>query len=189
MFVFIIFTIVIYILLLFIQPFRFYRWYPSISIYPNNNKEIEIIIKDYISKRTINDIDFFRLTDPSPLNAFRKEITENQFNKLNELITSPLIIKKILFYKNLYNRARPSQVNPNIDILYSKTANTASYPSGHAFQAYLAAKYLSKWEPLQTKKWYKIADRVADIRIIAGLHYPSDRDFAKHLVNNLKIYD
>ena len=33
----------------------------------------------------------------------------------------------------------------------------------------------------------KIAKRISDIRIIAGLHYPSDRDFAYWLVNNIII--
>ena len=35
------------------------------------------------------------------------------------------------------------------------------------------------------KEWDAIAERVANIRIIAGLHYPSDRDFARRLVDNL----
>jgi hypothetical protein len=33
----------------------------------------------------------------------------------------------------------------------------------------------------------KIAKRCGDIRIIGGLHYPSDRDFAYWLVDNMKI--
>jgi hypothetical protein len=31
----------------------------------------------------------------------------------------------------------------------------------------------------------KIANRVSDARIIAGLHYPSDKDFAYWLVDKL----
>ena len=77
------------------------------------------------------------------------------------------------------------QVAPEIvDALYSTTANTPAYPSGHALQAYYAAKLLSQWEPEKKKEWEDIAERVANIRIIAGLHYPSDRDFARRLVDN-----
>ena len=93
---------------------------------------------------------------------------------------------RIMYYKILYNRARPSQVAPDdIDYLDSVTANTASYPSGHAFQGYYAAKILSQWEPSRKQEWMDIAERVANIRIIAGLHYPSDRDFARQLVADL----
>jgi membrane-associated phospholipid phosphatase len=91
-----------------------------------------------------------------------------------------------MFYKLIYNRARPSQVAPErVNALQSKTAATASYPAGHAFQAYYAAKILSEWEPQRKKEWMKIADDVANVRIIAGLHYPSDSEFSRQLVDGL----
>ena len=126
---------------------------------------------------------------PSPLEAFRGKLTEEQFRRLKKEVTSPPVIHKITYYKKLYNRARPVQVAPEIvDALYSTTANHAAYPSGHALQAYYAAKLLSQWEPEKKKEWGAIAERVANIRIIAGLHYPSDRDFARRLVDNLKDF-
>ena len=182
----IIVIILVYCLFLSLQPVRFNIWYPTIQGYPDNNKEIDVVVNEYIAKRTSNDIQFFKLTDPNPLNAFQHKISESQFLKLNNLVLSPFIIMRIMYYKILYNRARPSQVAPDdIDYLDSVTANTASYPSGHAFQAYYAAKILSQWEPSRKQEWMNIAERVANIRIIAGLHYPSDRDFARQLVADL----
>ena len=117
------------------------------------------------------------------MEAFRGKISDEQFNLLNKKIGSPFITAEIMFYKLLYNRARPAQVAPDrIDPLYSTTANTAAYPSGHAFQAYYVAKILSEWEPRKKKELMKIADDVANVRIIAGLHYPSDAEFARRLV-------
>jgi hypothetical protein len=175
--------IAIYFLLLSLQPVRFNNFYPTIQAYPDNMKEIDIIVNEYINKRTLDDIRFFKLTDPSPMEAFRGKISEEQFNLLNKKIGSPFITAEIMFYKLLYNRARPAQVAPDrIDPLYSTTANTAAYPSGHAFQAYYVAKILSEWEPQKKKEWMKIADDVANVRIIAGLHYPSDAEFARRLV-------
>jgi len=179
-------VIMLYIFILLIQPKRFYMWYPTIPMYPDNNKEIDIIVNEYIRNRTYEDIEFFKLTDSNPIDAFRGKISEEYFEKLNSLILSPSIKNKIIFYKLLYNRARPAQVAPDkIDKLYSSTANTAAYPSGHAFQGYYAAKLLSQWEPARKKEWDEIAERVAKIRVIAGLHYPSDNDFARQLVNKL----
>ena len=180
------FATFLYFILLSLQPTRYYIWYPTISAYPNNGREIRTMMRDYFPKRTRENIQFFKLTDPSPIEAFRKKISEEQFQRLKKEVTSRKIVGKIMFYKKLYNRARPVQVAPQIvDALYSTTADTPAYPSGHAFQAYYAAKLLSQWEPEMKKEWDAIAERVANIRIIAGLHYPSDRDFARRLVDNL----
>ena len=180
------FATFLYFILLSLQPTRYYIWYPTISAYPNNGREIRTMMRDYFPKRTRENIQFFKLTDPSPIEAFREKISEEHFRQLKKEIVSPVIVGKIMFYKKLYNRARPVQVAPEIvDALYSTTANTPAYPSGHAFQAYYAAKLLSQWEPEMKKEWDAIAERVANIRIIAGLHYPSDRDFARRLVDNI----
>ena len=180
----IVFIVFVYFLFISMQPTRYYIWYPTIqTAYPNNVREIGIIVRDYLSKRTPENIEFFRLTDASPLEAFRGKITEEQFQRLNKKVVTPQVIGKIMYYKKLYNRARPAQVAPElVRPLYSKTANTPALPSGHAYQAFYAAKILSKWMPDRKEEWDTIAERCADIRIIAGLHYPSDRDLAKWLV-------
>ena len=187
LFAFVAFVALIYFILMSLQPQRYNMWYPTIqSTYPNNAQEIGIMARDYFPKRTPENIQFFKLTDPSPLEAFRGKLTEEQFQRLKKKVVSPVIVGKITYYKKLYNRARPVQVAPQIvDALYSTTANTPAYPSGHAFQAYYAEKLLSQWEPEKKKEWEDIAERCANIRIIAGLHYPSDRDFARRLVNKL----
>ena len=183
----IVFIVLLYFLFISMQPARFYIWYPTIqTAYPNNVREIGIIVRDYLPKRTPENIEFFRLTDASPLEAFRGKLSDEQFQRLNKKVVTPLVIGKIMYYKKLYNRARPAQVAPElVRPLYSKTANTPAFPSGHAFQAYYAAKILSKWIPERKEEWNAIAERCANIRIIAGLHYPSDRDFAKNLIEKL----
>jgi len=179
-------VIIIYLLLLSFQPTRFNKWYPTIQGYPDNMIEIDVMVKEYMNRRTLYNIRFFELTDLSVMAAFVGKISEEQFNTLTEIIVSPFITQRIMFYKLIYNRARPSQVAPErVNALHSKTAATASYPAGHAFQAYYAAKILSEWEPQRKKEWMKIADDVANVRIIAGLHYPSDSEFSRQLVDDL----
>ena len=77
--------------------------------YPKNCSEINIIMKDYISKRTQSDIDFFYLTDNNITIAFQDIIKENQMKKedLEKIILSSKIINIIMKYKYIYNRARP----------------------------------------------------------------------------------
>ena len=192
--------IIIYIILLLFNK-RYYWWYPSINTnlicygkaYPDNNKEINIILKEYISKRTLDDINFFYLTDKDIIASFQNIIKPNEMKRkeMKKILKSFDIITIIMTYKYIYNRPRPSQVAPNIinkkngALLNSETADTPSYPSGHAFQAYYLAKILSKKFPNKKEQLMKLAKKIGDIRIIAGLHYPSDRDFAYWLVDNL----
>ena len=100
-------------------------------------------------------------------------------SELKRIIDDSFPIIKSL--KNYYNRPRPSQVNAKIKPFASSTASTPSYPSGHAFQAFLVAKHLSKKYPFRTFKFYSIAERIAKARVSVGLHYPSDNDFSRNL--------
>ena len=180
--------IVLYVFILLIQPKRYHVWYPTIPVYPDNNKEIDYMVKEYISKRTQADIDLFHLTDGSPVDAFKSKITEEQYKILYDLIVSAKVTSEIGFYKNLFNRARPTQVAPEkLNAPKSVTANSPSYPSGHAYQSFYTAKLLSKWEPARKKEWDEIAERTAFIRVYMGIHYPSDVEFGRRLVNRLNV--
>jgi membrane-associated phospholipid phosphatase len=180
--------IFIYLLFLSIQPERYYIWYPTVQVYPNNLKEIEIMVRDYIPKRTSENIKFFKLTDGNPMEALRGKISNEIYNKINKIITSRKMINQIMYYKKLYNRARPYQIAPDlVKALKSTTADNPSYPSGHPIQAYYVAKLLTGLEPDRKKEWDEIAERCSNIRIIAGLHYPSDIEFGKRIANKINI--
>ena len=181
-------VIILYVLVLLLQRKRYYMLYPTIPIYPDNDKEIDFMVNEYISKRTQDDIDFFYLTDDNPINAFRSKISEELYKNLTKIVTSYKIGSKIILYKILFNRARPMQVAPEkINALKSKTAATPAYPSGHAYQSYYAAKVLSRLEPARKKEWDEIAERASYIRVYMGIHYPSDVRYAKLLVDDLYI--
>ena len=185
---FFLYIILIYFLFLSMQPPRFYILHPTIQAYPNNIKEIEIIVRDYLPKRTPENIQFFKLIDNNPMEAFRGKISNEQYNKINKIILSKELAKIIIYYKKLYNRARPSQIAPElVKPLHSKTAKTPGYPASHTVQAFIAARILSKWVPNRKQEWEEIAERCANIRIIAGLHYPSDIEFGKRLANRINI--
>ena len=194
-------VLIIYFIVLILNDTRYYFWYPSINTYllgygipyPNNSMELSTILNDYISKKTQKDIDFFFFTDLSIVPAFQTIIPETQFKKkdIHKILFSVKISKQINIYKRIYNRARPQQVAPNLiniekgTLLPSKTAFTPAYPSGHAFQSYYLARILSIQFPEKKTELIQMARRIADIRIIAGLHFPSDRDFAWLLVDRM----
>jgi hypothetical protein len=100
----------------------------------------------------------------------------------------------IMKLKNHYNRARPYQYafysNKN-DFHPNETlsGNSPAYPSGHASQSYfilsiVANHYEEKREELMT-----LAKRIADSRVILGIHFPSDNNFGVMIAKELMSLD
>lgn len=91
----------------------------------------------------------------------------------------------IYFLKNHYNRPRPFQLgfhlNVPIEPVVNHGANTAAYPSGHAFDAQLIALVLTSKYPNLSCKFQTFADKVAESRKNLGLHYQSDNTFGQEL--------
>ena len=87
---------IIYLYLL-LQNKKYYWWYPSINTnllchgksYSDNAKEINIIMNNYISKRTQNDIDFFYLTDYNITILFQNIIRLNEMKNFIKKIAAP----------------------------------------------------------------------------------------------------
>lgn len=191
---------IVYIIVLLVQPTRYYWWYPSFNLsipgfvkaYPESKNEINIVITEYIMKRMPSDVAFFRMTDMNPAAAFTPVITPDEMSiiEMDRIMTSTrvLFITKILKWK--YNRARPAQIAPEVineangTLLRSDSAATPAYPSGHAVQTYYLAKILAKKFPTKTQAIMEVATKCANIRIMAGHHYPSDRDFGWWVVDN-----
>jgi len=176
----ILFIIILVIILLYNHK-RYYTFLPTIPLYPNNIKE-SLRVLHISNYRNRQDEHFFKLTDPSVVFVFKPHVQETH----NELTKITLSINKIIFFfKYLFNRARPEQINKDINLLDSKTAATPAFPAGHAMQAYYLAKILSKRYPHKKNIFNKLAKECDDTRVKAGIHYPSDGKFSKFLVKFL----
>ena len=86
-----------------------------------------------------------------------------------------------MYFKNLYNRPRPSQLCPAL-LPPVEIPGHASFPSGHSTQAHLMAlcmndvlNGLPQQNTMGDDLW-TLADCIARNREIAGLHYRSDTD-------------
>jgi hypothetical protein len=93
-----------------------------------------------------------------------------------------------LHYKWEFHRPRPSQVAPALRPPLPLPGH-ASFPSGHALQAWMMATAASEACGAGPKgkkgtiasALFTLADRIARNREIAGLHYPSDSAASKEL--------
>ena len=160
---------------------RYYNNYPTLRLYPDNLREIEKV-KKYINERNSEMYDFIKLTDRSCSYAFIEYVDED-IAELDNI--SQFIVPYIIFFKNIFNRARPCQIDTTINKYPSVSAFSPSFPSGHSAQAQYLAKILSKKYPEKREMLYKIAEKCGKARIYAGLHYPSDHEFSKFLISIL----
>lgn len=160
---------------------RYHKNYPTLILYPNNEKEVKQV-KQYVVNRDTEMYNFIKLTDRSCSSAFVNYVNED-IETLDNYTQK--LVPLIIFLKNLFNRARPQQIDPNIDKYPSISASNPAFPSGHSAQAQYLAKILSKKYPEKKQQLYNIADKCGKARIYAGLHYPSDHEFAKFIVDIL----
>lgn len=174
------FFFLIILLYLYSLP-RYIPYLPTIPIYSNNEAKNVLQITKSLND---DDIFLFNQTDESMVIPFLPHVRETK-KELIDIITSNFVLGIILFFKYLINRPRPKQILNEIPTLDSKTADTPAYPAGHAFQAYYLAHILKKKYPEKSEILDKLAYRCDEVRIKAGLHYPSDGKFSRDLVNFL----
>jgi hypothetical protein len=85
---------------------------------------------------------------------------------------------------------RPSelsaQIQPMIDV-----PQHASFPAGHALQAHVTARLLTRLCPAneqQQRLLRALADRIAENRIVAGVHFPVDCRFGRLIGDSLSSW-
>ena len=90
------------------------------------------------------------------------------------------LVPTIKSLKNHFNLERPQMLANSIRMQLNskqntmKSAQTTSYPSGHTIQAYVIANTLINKYPFLHSKLIAIANQIAQSRIDAGVHFPSD---------------
>jgi len=173
--------IIFYSVILLLSPTRYIPILPTIPVYPNNQEEVKVVER-YVQSRNGYFTELFWRTDRSISHAFVDHVDES-LNELDDITVYPHIVFTMYFFKGIINRARPKQINREMNTLASNTATTPAYPSGHALQAYYLAKILSSRYPGKTEMFSKIAEDCALARVYAGHHYPSDNEFSKTIVD------
>ncbi|MDP3256238.1 phosphatase PAP2 family protein [Bosea sp. (in: a-proteobacteria)] len=86
-----------------------------------------------------------------------------------------------MYYKGVYNRPRPVRLDPSLLAPIDPPGHPA-YPSGHATQAFLIARCLEQVAPValgtgpanRQSPFWLLAERIAKLREVLGVHYPSD---------------
>ena len=117
--------------------------------------------------------------------VFKNTLAELELPYIEEELKSLLkqSAKFVMELKYKYNRPRPHQIAEfyGIDLngVELDTMRTPSYPSGHAIQGYLLGMYFGDKYPQSRKVFTQLGEDIAQSRIVAKAHYPSDKSFGK----------
>jgi len=78
------------------------------------------------------------------------------------------------FLKDTFRRKRPFREHPESIKRLVQDEDGFSYPSGHSTRSRLFARVLGELDPAKRKAFLRCGDRIANDRIIGGMHYRSD---------------
>jgi len=118
------------------------------------------------------------------LDFFKSKRIEETMGKYKEIDNQS---EPLLFYlKDKINRPRPHQLAYYYEIplypLIHTDANSASYPGGHAMSTFLLGEYYSRKYPMYRGELQLLANKIAESRNKMGIHYPSDTEIARKIV-------
>ena len=90
----------------------------------------------------------------------------------------------VMCLKEQFRCPRPSQLCPAIVPMIDPPM-TPAFPAGHALQSHLISKCLdAAWPDRADKRFLDVlAQRVAENRVIAGLHFPRDNEAGRDVAN------
>ncbi len=187
-----------------IKPRHKKRMEHTTKLFPNNPKLSIIPPPPNDSKKTKSEIDYLLKYNGGVIDSKVAEKYDNIFTafmpaiKENDIDMSKDDIEEIidagskftLKIKYKYNRPRPYQIADHYGIEDFKrhkldTANTPSYPSGHAMQGRLVGLMLSEKDPYNENQYMEISKEISDSRIMARAHYPTDKEYGEKLADEL----
>ena len=147
------------------------------------------VVKKLISNRTAAQEKSIADHDRVPFYAIKKYCEDNKMifhpDEFKDLIQQAT--DTINYFKDKYDRKRPIEVDKTLDTLPSETNKTPSYPSGHAVQSRIVAKYVGGKFPEHEVSLIEAGNECGYGRVLAGFHYPSDYEVGNLLGD--KMYD
>ena len=103
-------------------------------------------------------------------------LTARELKKVKPLMEKvmKLSIKISGYFKAKYERPRPYHTDSTIEPCIEAPPGNKSYPSSHATSAMVSGCILAKIFPSKAKALSEYGKYLGDLRVIVGVHHPSD---------------
>ena len=163
------------------EEFEFYpdnlHQHIQIPDFPKDDMEREMAtVRKYVDTRTKEDEEAVKNNDEDSFYSIKEYLKKIKVafheNELRDIVQQA--VPTIRHFKNKFNRIRPFEAYPELDVLGSKTNKTRSYPSGHSTQAMIVALYVAQKFPEHKDGLMEAAKEVGMGRVKAGFHFLSD---------------
>jgi len=183
-----------------IKPKHQEKIHMKTSLWDENIVLPRMIPPENDSSLTLKEVRYLSSIKPNEEVAHAGDDIEKNFLPLIEKYNLPVseelltrIIKEsakfIMELKYKFNRPRPYQIAEfyGIDLHGTKldSMKSPSFPSGHAVQGYLIGEYLAYKDPTNGEEYIGKGNDIAESRIIAKAHYPSDREYGRKIAKVL----
>jgi hypothetical protein len=149
-----------------------------------NKDEIAECIRECESLQESN-ADFILLAAKEPYRIFSDFLhskgEDPQLDKIRDMWNNKKHVKAIEFMKDSIRRSRPYWIDDRVSVIPGAEADSYAFPSGHACINQFIALTLGDQFPKWKRDFLQIADRIAQSRIQAGVHFPSDIKAGKAL--------
>jgi len=133
-------------------------------------------VKKLIDNRTAKQEKSIADHDEVPFYAIKKYCEDNKMifhkDEFEDIIYGAT--DTINHFKDKFDRKRPIEIDKTLDTSPSKTNKTPSYPSGHAAQSRIVAKYVAGKFPEHESELIEAGNECGYGRVLAGFHYVSD---------------
>lgn len=146
--------------------------------------EIEKVINEQ-KNITEDDRKFIASIKDGPCDEFYKAVIKNgdkiKKSDIDSIWNDPKskgLIEKI---KSTAKKSRPYWTSESIKPVEGTEVSSYSFPSGYSVMSWLVAKKLTERFPKLKSTLEEIANKVADSRVKAGVHFPSDIKPAKKI--------
>lgn len=166
----------------------------SLQPFPENTSKKTLEEVKYLSEIE-EDVDYVRENDKVK-ESFGKlhEELELEYNEDEAGKYLKESSKYIMELKYKFQRPRPHQIADfygiNLNGVDLDSMKTPSYPSGHATQGYLLGMIYSERYPQYNEEFIRLAEDIAESRIVGKAHFPSDKkagiELAEKLFENRK---
>ncbi len=104
------------------------------------------------------------------------QLTQKQFDRYEDLFARVFKLTSRIggYFKDHYERPRPYIADETLKPCIPKPGASRSYPSTHAALGTVAGCLLAQALPVKAEKLQSHGKRIGDLRMIVGVHHPTD---------------
>ena len=105
-----------------------------------------------------------------------EQLTHSEYSKARPLMEKVFKTANRIatYFKNQFHRERPYNVDTSLSPCITPPKGAKSYPSSHAALATVGGCVLAKLFPMKAKSLNDYGDYLGRLRVIVGVHHPSD---------------